>query len=308
MLASSLLALLPVAAAFSDKGAHQAARSRARAHYGKANALAARGTTYSGRATYYAVGLGACGDYNSASDYIVALNSDQYGSGSPGPQCFKSITISYNGKTAVAEIMDECPSCSYGDLDLSEGLFDHFADESLGEFEMTWWFNDDSSDASSSTTTTSSTSTYVPPTSTYTPPTSTWTPTTSSTSTSTYVAPTSTYTPSASTYTPPPSTSSSPSSSAAPTSTEVSTTAALTSSAASSIAVSASTAMLNGTAIPDVIVSNGTASTSVSTGAAASSPAAGALGSSGSAGTNLVAFNDLVSQYGRLVVVAAGGV
>ena len=40
-------------------------------------------------------------------DKIVALNAPQYGGGSPGPQCFKSITITYGGKTAQATIMDE---------------------------------------------------------------------------------------------------------------------------------------------------------------------------------------------------------
>ena len=41
--------------------------------------------------------------------------------------CGKSITISYNGNTAVASVEDECPGCSYGSLDMSEGLFTHFA-------------------------------------------------------------------------------------------------------------------------------------------------------------------------------------
>lgn len=45
------------------------------------------------------------------SDSMVALNSAQYGGGYPGPQCFKSITIQANGKTQVATIMDECPTC-----------------------------------------------------------------------------------------------------------------------------------------------------------------------------------------------------
>jgi hypothetical protein len=40
----------------------------------------------------------------------VALNVEQYGSGYPGPQCFKSITIQYGGKTAQATIMDEVRS------------------------------------------------------------------------------------------------------------------------------------------------------------------------------------------------------
>ena len=99
--------------------------------------------SFSGRATFYDVGLGACGEYKRVyaslfasrhmltysveSDFIVALNTAQYGGGYPGPNCFKSITISYGGKTAQAKIMDQCPSCGYGDLDLSRSLFNYFS-------------------------------------------------------------------------------------------------------------------------------------------------------------------------------------
>jgi expansin (peptidoglycan-binding protein) len=34
--------------------------------------------------------------------------------------------------------MDECPTCSYGQLDLSPSLFNHFANPDDGIFEMTW--------------------------------------------------------------------------------------------------------------------------------------------------------------------------
>ena len=70
-----------------------------------------------------------------ASDWIVAQNSAQFGSSYPSPNCGKSITISYNGVTGVATIADECPSCGYGDLDMSRGLFDHFA-VSLSQEEL----------------------------------------------------------------------------------------------------------------------------------------------------------------------------
>ncbi|KAJ7582818.1 hypothetical protein C8J56DRAFT_894602 [Mycena floridula] len=45
--------------------------------------------------------------YNSGSDFIVALNSAQFGGGYPGPNCFETITMTYNGKTTQAKIMDE---------------------------------------------------------------------------------------------------------------------------------------------------------------------------------------------------------
>ncbi|GAA5996250.1 RlpA-like double-psi beta-barrel domain-containing protein [Rhodotorula paludigena] len=94
---------------------------------------------YSGRATFFAPGLGACGTYSSASDYIVALNEAQYGDlGAVSSWCFQTITISYGGKTAQAQVTDACPTCPYGGLDMSPALFKHFADESVGVFYMNW--------------------------------------------------------------------------------------------------------------------------------------------------------------------------
>ncbi|BGP46057.1 hypothetical protein JCM10450v2_001897 [Rhodotorula kratochvilovae] len=78
------------------------------------HSLSKRG--YSGRATFFAPGLGACGTYSSASDYIVAMNVGQYGDlGAVSSWCFKTISISYGGKTVNA-----------------------FADESVGVFYMNW--------------------------------------------------------------------------------------------------------------------------------------------------------------------------
>ncbi|KAF9009390.1 RlpA-like double-psi beta-barrel-protein domain-containing protein-containing protein [Cyathus striatus] len=163
----------------------------------------------SARWSFYDVGLGACGQYNVESDFIVALNTDQYGSGYPGPNCFKTITMSYGGKTTTATIMDQCPGCPYGGLDLSRGLFKFFAAESVGIIYGEWSFSDSSGDSASTTyveaitsttkkTTTKATTSQSTPTTTWTPePTSTWVPdpTTSSTKktkTSTWVEPSST--------------------------------------------------------------------------------------------------------------------
>ncbi|RXK36710.1 hypothetical protein M231_06017 [Tremella mesenterica] len=242
---SFLLLLLPLVAAFADPALHKAARSRSR--HLPANPLQIRHNikarhdelehvspriskrdSYNGRATFYDVGLGACGWWNVASDYIVAQNSDQFGSSYPSPNCGKSITISYGGKTAVAQIADECPTCPYGGLDMSRSLFDHFASEDVGTFQMTWWYND----GSSSPTTTTTTTQYTP-TSTYTPP------------TSTYVAPTSTYTPPPST-----STTTTDTSTSVPTSTSISTSISITASTSASISASES---ISASASPSVI-------------------------------------------------------
>jgi len=100
-----------------------------------------------GRMTFYDVGLGACGGWNNAGDFIVAVNSAQFGGYAVYPPaiCGKQITISYNGKQVGAVVADECPTCGYGELDLSRGLFAQFATENDGVFYAEWWFNDGSS-------------------------------------------------------------------------------------------------------------------------------------------------------------------
>ncbi|KZT28170.1 hypothetical protein NEOLEDRAFT_1176313 [Neolentinus lepideus HHB14362 ss-1] len=90
------------------------------------------------RLTWYDVGLGACGQTNVASDFVVALNADDFGAGYPGPHCFQNIVITAEGKTATAQIVDKCPGCPEGGLDLSEGLFSYFANPSVGVLTGSW--------------------------------------------------------------------------------------------------------------------------------------------------------------------------
>ncbi|TFY78016.1 hypothetical protein EWM64_g5993 [Hericium alpestre] len=79
--------------------------------------------------TYYNVGLGVCGRYNQPSDFEWNC----------GTHCFETITMTANGKTTTAQIVDECPTCSVGGLDLSTGLFDFFAGSlDAGEITGSW--------------------------------------------------------------------------------------------------------------------------------------------------------------------------
>ncbi|KAG2349575.1 hypothetical protein BDR05DRAFT_994593 [Suillus weaverae] len=125
------------------------------------------------RFTYYADGLGACGTTNQPGDFIVALNSAQYGSGG---NCYQMITITVNGLTAQAQIVDECPGCPYAGLDLSEGLFQYFAPLGSGVLYGTWSFGSAPAPAPSPTSTwqppPAPTTTSQPPP----PPTTTWSP------------------------------------------------------------------------------------------------------------------------------------
>ncbi|KAF8892582.1 RlpA-like double-psi beta-barrel-protein domain-containing protein-containing protein [Infundibulicybe gibba] len=87
--------------------------------------------------SYYAAGMGACGKTNSASDYIVALNSAQFAGGA---HCFEMITITINGKSTQAQIVDQCPGCPFGGLDCSEGLFTFFEPTAAGIIFGSWVF------------------------------------------------------------------------------------------------------------------------------------------------------------------------
>jgi len=196
MRSSALFALLSFALPFVVAGSHGlgARRHQEVVKRGEGN-VGLHKRFSNAKFTFYDVGKGACGQTNQRNDFIVALNSAQYGSGSPGPQCFKTITISANGKTTQATIMDECPSCPYGGLDLSRGLFDFFASESDGVITGSWLFG---SGGSNNPTTTH---TAHKPTTTWTPPTTTHkkTSTTSSTTSSSSSSSTHTHTSTSST-------------------------------------------------------------------------------------------------------------
>ncbi|EIM90394.1 uncharacterized protein STEHIDRAFT_51065 [Stereum hirsutum FP-91666 SS1] len=95
-----------------------------------------RGT---GRGTFFSVGLGACGWNSVDADYVVALPTSDYGDGS---NCGKHITIEANGVQSDAVVVDECPSCAEGALDMSTGLFQTFGSLSVGVVTVNWWYKD----------------------------------------------------------------------------------------------------------------------------------------------------------------------
>ncbi|KAG6914268.1 hypothetical protein DXG01_001352 [Tephrocybe rancida] len=94
-----------------------------------------RGQASGSRWTFYDVGLGACGQNNVGSDFVVALNGIQYGTGA---HCMKQIVMTYNGKSTNATIVDKCPGCPRGGLDLSNELFEFFAPLSNGVIQGSW--------------------------------------------------------------------------------------------------------------------------------------------------------------------------
>lgn len=95
-----------------------------------------------GQATYYNAeeNTGACGYNNKNSELVVAVNTPQYTTGNCGK--FVSITDTTTGNTAVARVVDECPTCDYGSLDMTQTLFKqlHNGNTDDGVFPITWHF------------------------------------------------------------------------------------------------------------------------------------------------------------------------
>lgn len=76
--------------------------------------------THSGKATWFHVGQGNCGKWNTDSDLIVALSSPMY---FESDHCDQYLRIQANGKTVYAKVRDSCPPCGKYDIDLSPSAF-----------------------------------------------------------------------------------------------------------------------------------------------------------------------------------------
>jgi len=140
-----LFLVLPLLASASRAGL-SARHSRLNTELSKlqAGALDKLDVFVGARWTWYEVGLGACGKTNVRSDFIVAMNIPQFGEGYPGRHCGKTITMTYNGKTTEAMVMDKCQICPPAGLDLSPALFNFFAPPETGVLFGTWKFTDGS--------------------------------------------------------------------------------------------------------------------------------------------------------------------
>ncbi|KAF8602115.1 hypothetical protein BDV93DRAFT_444891, partial [Ceratobasidium sp. AG-I] len=79
--------------------------------------------------------VGSCGGTNTAWENVVAIDPLLW---SGGANCWRGITIAAFGKQVNAAIVDLCPTCNYGGLDMAPGLFQQFAGLEDGMFEMTW--------------------------------------------------------------------------------------------------------------------------------------------------------------------------
>ncbi|CAG8445044.1 17543_t:CDS:1 [Acaulospora colombiana] len=80
--------------------------------------------TFTGQATYYSIGLGACGKQNTDQQLVAALPHSMFDpspNGNPNlnQNCGRTATLFYGGKSVTVTIKDECMGCEFGDMDLS---------------------------------------------------------------------------------------------------------------------------------------------------------------------------------------------
>ena len=94
---------------------------------------------HTGYATYYAAtGEGACG-YEASPDnmMVAAINEQQYHNSLP---CGSFIKISGPDGEITVRIVDYCPTCETGDIDLSLEAFSQLAEPIRGVIPITWHF------------------------------------------------------------------------------------------------------------------------------------------------------------------------
>ncbi|PVG02766.1 barwin-like endoglucanase [Serendipita vermifera] len=88
---------------------------------------------------------GACGNWNSDSALIAAMEVSRYGpTNVASPLCGRSVHIvnTNNGRSVDVIVADACPTCVNGNsIDLSEGAFKAIADLGEGMVPISWHFN-----------------------------------------------------------------------------------------------------------------------------------------------------------------------
>jgi len=98
---------------------------------------ACEGEAHSGEATYYAAdGTGNCSFPASPDDLMVAaMNTADYDTAAACGSCIR--VVGPSGEVTV-RIVDRCPGCAVGDVDLSPQAFDEIAARALGRVEISW--------------------------------------------------------------------------------------------------------------------------------------------------------------------------
>jgi expansin len=105
------------------------------------------GPTFSGEGTYYnATGRGTCMfDAIPAPRYVAAVNGSQFNGFSyngqtlpPASLCGAYAQVTGPAGSVIVRLVDRCPECAYGDIDLSPEAFDQIAQRVQGRVPIQW--------------------------------------------------------------------------------------------------------------------------------------------------------------------------
>ncbi|KAG8910553.1 hypothetical protein FRC01_006265 [Tulasnella sp. 417] len=104
------------------------------------------GKIFIGEATFYKVGLNACGTVDKPTDMIAAIasqNFDNYpganGNPNENPICGKQVEACWEGNCVTVRLRDRCDGCRENDLDFSPSAFQKLADLELGRLKGMKW-------------------------------------------------------------------------------------------------------------------------------------------------------------------------
>ena len=98
------------------------------------------GMSYTGDGTYYgATGAGACSyDPSPQNLMVAAMNMPQWQNSAVCGMCVEVTGPKGEANKIVVRIVDLCPECKTGDLDLSQEAFAKIADPVAGRVKITW--------------------------------------------------------------------------------------------------------------------------------------------------------------------------
>ncbi|RKP37037.1 RlpA-like double-psi beta-barrel-protein domain-containing protein-containing protein, partial [Dimargaris cristalligena] len=92
--------------------------------------------SYSGQATWYKPGLGACQNTHGEGELVAAINLRQW---NKDVVCGTCVQIKgFLGGTVKVKIVDLCPECNHGSLDLSPAAFKHISLLTVGRLPIEW--------------------------------------------------------------------------------------------------------------------------------------------------------------------------
>ncbi|KAM5543881.1 hypothetical protein V8D89_002498 [Ganoderma adspersum] len=99
-----------------------------------------------GDATYYTPGVGSCGRNNVESDFIVAVDHATITS-FPGaganpnlnPMCGRKMRVTHGKQSVVVTVVDTCPGCAVGSVDLTPAAFKKLGPLSVGRIHGVKW-------------------------------------------------------------------------------------------------------------------------------------------------------------------------